>query len=178
MSQAGKIVASANDLTAQNAEIGVSPAWSAFRQAPVGGGSFRVGAFRRSILLIATGCSVASSRKDIIMNKLGRIVALSSVFAAISIGVAMAAHAEESITVPYGDLDLNKQAGAETMMSRLKAGVDRVCGEPGHRTLAQRQQHRACSKQALDSAVAQIGAPMVSALYGQPLIQTQVALDK
>ena len=92
--------------------------------------------------------------------------------AALSIFFAVAAHAETpSATVPYGDLDLNKRAGAEAMLTRIKAGVDQVCGEPGHRTLAQRQQYRTCSKQAMDSAVAQLGAPLVSALHGQPFSQ-------
>jgi UrcA family protein len=104
------------------------------------------------------------------MSPIGKIAALTLFF-------AVAAHAETpSVTVSYADLDLNKRAGAETLLSRLQAGVKQVCGEPGRLTLAQREQHRACVKHTMDDAVAQVGSPLVASLAGQPL--PQIALGE
>lgn len=102
------------------------------------------------------------------MTHISKIVALT-LSITLAAQIAHADTPQAQVSVSYGDLDLNKRAGAEAMLSRLEAGVDQVCGKPGHLTLAQRQQYRTCSKQAMNAAVTELGAPMVSALYGQPL---------
>jgi UrcA family protein len=173
MSHVATIVAPANDrIHAWNRSyrrfIGLVGIWS-------GSGRPRVLSPRRPCGLNPShrdGLFRRSPRKETIMSHIAKIAALSVFF-------ALAAHAESpSATVAYGDLDLNKRAGAETMLARLQAGVDRVCGAPGHFTLAQRQQYRRCSKQAMDGALAQLDAPLVTALHGQPQPLSQVAMGK
>jgi UrcA family protein len=77
------------------------------------------------------------------------------------------------VSVYYGDLDLSHQAGAQELIGRLEVAASKVCGGmPDIRDLTRFQMYRACTKHALDKAVASVGQPIVSALYGEPLQQT------
>jgi UrcA family protein len=77
------------------------------------------------------------------------------------------------VSVYFGDLDLSHQAGAQELIGRLEVAASKVCGGmPDIRDLTRFQMYRACSKKALDNAVADVGRPIVSALYGEPLQQT------
>jgi UrcA family protein len=112
------------------------------------------------------------------MTHIGKIVA-------VAITLSLAAHTAHAATEPaqvsvsYADLDLSRRAGAETLLARLQAGAGRVCGtEQGKRTLPERKLQSACLKQAMDGAVARIGAPLVTALYGQPQPLSQIALGE
>lgn len=68
--------------------------------------------------------------------------------------------------VPYSDLNLASPAGAQAMLNRIKAAASRVCGgTPDNREIAQKQFYRGCVKVATDRAVAQLNAPMVTALH-------------
>lgn len=69
--------------------------------------------------------------------------------------------------VPYGDLNLESEAGARAMLRRLSAASNRVCGgHPGVTTdLLRMRSWRACRRDSLTSAVAQLDAPYVSRLY-------------
>lgn len=76
----------------------------------------------------------------------------------------------ENVRVQYGDLDLSSERGAETMMRRLDRAATRACGgavEPGPIAVRARQQRAldACRSQALDRAVAELAAPIVTAIY-------------
>ena len=71
-----------------------------------------------------------------------------------------------SATVRYGDLDLNRTAGADLALSRIARAARDVCGEaPGPRELAKRTRYRACVATATDAAVATIDAPVVTARH-------------
>ena len=71
-----------------------------------------------------------------------------------------------STTVRYGDLDLNRTAGADMVLGRIARAARDVCGEaPAPRDLAKRARYRACLATATDTAVARIDAPVVTARH-------------
>ena len=68
------------------------------------------------------------------------------------------------VRVPYGDLDLTRQAGVDTLLSRVAVATARACGgqtEFGVLRLQEARALRACKAKALDRAVAQLDAPLV-----------------
>lgn len=93
--------------------------------------------------------------------------------AGLALAPAQAAnHAQPvtQITVRHADLDLANPAGAGAMLRRLEAAANQACGgRPDLRLIyAQRFFHR-CVETALDDAVAQLDAPLVTALHvGEP----------
>jgi UrcA family protein len=73
------------------------------------------------------------------------------------------------VSVPYGDLDLTTSAGAERFLDRVKRAAIQVCGgQPDIRDLAARRAFRECVERTMDSVVAQLRAPRVTAMYRQP----------
>jgi UrcA family protein len=91
-----------------------------------------------------------------------------------SLALAPAAMAEPDVvrpvsaTVSYADLDLSTEAGARTMLQRIRFTAREMCGsEPVHSPLTPRAptQFRNCVIDAVDSAVAGLGAPLVAALH-------------
>jgi UrcA family protein len=97
---------------------------------------------------------------------------------AFFIGISGTAHADglgrtqmsPQIAVSYADLDLSREAGARVMLSRLETAASSVCGGwPDLHRLENLTIYRACTRKAMDGAVAQLGSSRVSALYGQPL---------
>jgi len=92
--------------------------------------------------------------------------------------LATAVHAEEiymkSITVPYGDLDLTSDAGAHTMLARLKYASVTACGGPAVFNSVYdvapdfvRRVYAKCQSDAVAGAVATLHAPLVTTLYAQ-----------
>lgn len=70
------------------------------------------------------------------------------------------------LDVPYGDLNLTNEFGAQTLLRRIKFAATRVCGgAPDGFDLVARRQFRACMGTAVDDAFAQVHAPSVTALY-------------
>src|SRR5512138_3737028 len=73
------------------------------------------------------------------------------------------------LVVSYADLDLSREAGARVMLSRLERAASTVCGgRPDIHIINQLMLYRACTRKAMDGAVAQLGSSKVSALYGRP----------
>jgi UrcA family protein len=69
-------------------------------------------------------------------------------------------------TVPLGDLDLNRDAGAKAAIARIKFAAGRVCGAPpSPMDTVARSKHRACVGLAIDNAVAALDAPLVTARH-------------
>ena len=72
----------------------------------------------------------------------------------------------ESVSVSFAELDITKPAGAEVLYDRLQRAAQEVCGvnerfySPYY--IAGSAERRACYQDALDRAVAQIDAPLVS----------------
>ena len=83
------------------------------------------------------------------------------------------AHAKgKQIVVSYEDLDVSHPAGAQILIGRLQQAASKVCdGQPDIRDLERLALYRACARQAMDEAVASVGEPTVSELYGRPLPQ-------
>jgi len=71
-----------------------------------------------------------------------------------------------SQSVAYGDLDLNTEPGAATLVRRLQNAAYRVCGRPSReRGIMERQQAQACVDAAMRDAVAATETASVSAQY-------------
>ncbi|MDZ4870075.1 MAG: UrcA family protein [Alphaproteobacteria bacterium] len=70
------------------------------------------------------------------------------------------------LDVAYGDLDLSTSMGAERFLQRLERAAISVCGgQPDIRDLEARRAFKDCVERSMDSAVAQIRAPRVTALH-------------
>ena len=70
------------------------------------------------------------------------------------------------LDVPYGDLNLTNEFGAQTLLRRIKFAAIRVCGgAPDGFDPTGRRQFRACMRTAMDDAVAQAHVSLVTALY-------------
>jgi UrcA family protein len=81
------------------------------------------------------------------------------------------------VVVNTGDLDLSQAGGAKAMLARLRTAASTACGgQPSMPTdLATVQAWRDCVRTRLDTAVGQVGAPLVAALYrghGEALAST------
>ncbi len=82
-----------------------------------------------------------------------------------------------TVAVPYGDLNLSHPIGAQTMLRRIKAAATEVCGAPGSHDLRERRDIRHCMRDAVENALAQLRAPLVTALYqGREVRDEQVAV--
>lgn len=87
------------------------------------------------------------------------------VLPAFALACAAPALAEPvSVTVPYGDLDLTKEAGRKTLDARLERAAQKVCGPVGSlRDLAQLQARRTCLAEARVSYQTQLVAALDAA---------------
>ncbi|MEO8061648.1 MAG: UrcA family protein [Pseudomonadota bacterium] len=77
-----------------------------------------------------------------------------------------------SITVPFGDLDLNRQAGIAELYLRITGAARRVCTQQANDQRVDEQDHASCMKRAVSTAIARIDRPMLSSyserLGGKP----------
>jgi UrcA family protein len=71
-----------------------------------------------------------------------------------------------SITVSFGELDLTKPAGAEALYRRIKKAARAVCDSYDSPTPWNLKAQKQCSKTAIDDAVAQVNAPLLSPCIG------------
>jgi UrcA family protein len=86
--------------------------------------------------------------------------------------VAHSAAAEQQtavrqIEVRFGDLNLNKEAGAATLLNRLSMAARNVCDASplGYSNLNPRNSPFACRKATMQKAVADVNHPMVTAMF-------------
>ena len=71
-----------------------------------------------------------------------------------------------SRVVPYGDLNLDSPAGADTMLRRMNDASRFVCGDRrGPRTMQENGVVHACTGETMDNAVADLGHPNVTNRY-------------
>ncbi|WOE75304.1 UrcA family protein [Alterisphingorhabdus coralli] len=91
--------------------------------------------------------------------KLARRFAASAIVASLAIA-PMAAQAGQhydnnrvyrSTTVSYGDLNLNSEAGQQTLERRVKSAARKVCGPRPRLNLSERMDYGRCMDEALDS---------------------------
>jgi UrcA family protein len=92
-----------------------------------------------------------------------------------------AAHAQSAndpirVSVSYGDLNIDQADGAKTLVQRIQAAADRACGyAPDLRLLADQARYQSCRKQAIDTAVAAVDSPTVTAMAGRLSSPTRLA---
>ena len=92
-------------------------------------------------------------------------VAIAAGLAFVQPASAQTEDAAASVRVTYADLNLQTHAGARAMLARLEAAAGRVCGnEPDIRDLARATPYQRCKAAALDAAVRQLDAPLVTAM--------------
>ena len=86
--------------------------------------------------------------------------------AALPFAGAAPAFAQESRTVRYGELNLNADQGADTLIRRVEQAADVVCGDrPGPQPLQENASVRECEVIATDDAIRGVGHPVVTARY-------------
>ena len=69
--------------------------------------------------------------------------------------------------VHFSDLDLTRAEGARVLLGRLQHAARAVCSpEADSRDLYRISRYESCLKESMDRAVADVHAPLVSALYG------------
>jgi UrcA family protein len=69
--------------------------------------------------------------------------------------------------VDYSDLNLSREAGARELIRRLESAAWRACGgTPISNDYRAWTAHRACTKNAMNDAVADIDQPLVDRLFG------------
>jgi UrcA family protein len=95
------------------------------------------------------------------------VAAAALIFSAFAAAPASAAGLESrSETVAYGDLDLNSEAGAQTMLRRIEHAARAACFDRSSpMPLTSRPAIRACRMTAMNNAVETLGAPMVTAMH-------------
>lgn len=90
---------------------------------------------------------------------------------ALTTGSAAAAAAEETevrtARVSYAGLDLRTEAGGAEMLKRIRKAANRVCFQFDTRAEALADERR-CRRAAVDQAVSDLNAPVVTALHGGP----------
>jgi len=89
-------------------------------------------------------------------------------FACLSTAAIAAPNSDDrmALEVPYADLNLDHPAGAQVMLQRIKFAAQRVCGgRPDMVDLRGFTLFKRCFHAAMDNAVAQLNAPLVTALY-------------
>lgn len=109
-------------------------------------------------------------RKSLIIGALAALAATATTTATAAAGDMT--HETVQLAVPYSDLDLNREAGAKTMMFRIRAAATDACGgQPNIREMRERKIFKGCFRQAVAEAVDQLGAPLVTAAYQQEVAE-------
>ncbi len=94
--------------------------------------------------------------------KTSSILAVAAACAAL----ASAARAEDRVAVSTQGLDLSAPAGAKAFYNRLSQAVITACGgAPTNYLSGDQQPFETCYKAAMDKAVTDAQAPLVTALY-------------
>lgn len=70
------------------------------------------------------------------------------------------------LKVSYGDLDLSQPADVTAMVQRLNMATTAVCGAVMDASVAMRRHVVQCRRSALQGAVRDINAPLLTARYG------------
>ncbi|HEV7691864.1 MAG TPA: UrcA family protein [Hyphomonadaceae bacterium] len=97
-----------------------------------------------------------------IVKTLAILVSALALAPVVAVFGAMTATAQQPVQkqliVEYGDLDLSKEAGVRTLMSRLENASEKVCGHrPMTHAYAQFPGYTACREAAVADAMRRIG---------------------
>ena len=81
----------------------------------------------------------------------------------------------QSLTVQFGDLDLDKAQGVDALFKRIKNAAEKVCLPFRGQTLIEKQQYSSCIDVALSTAVARVDRPVLSQyLVARPIKPREV----
>lgn len=112
------------------------------------------------------------------MTKFRKVCSLILALASSSTLVAAsAAHAQSdmettSVTVRYGDLDVDHSDGAKVLLQRIRVASVRACGgAPDVRDPTQRANYDECRDTAVRDAVALVHSPVLTAMAGEEAIE-------
>lgn len=73
-----------------------------------------------------------------------------------------------SVAVEYGDLDLSRRAGAQSLLNRLSAATRRVCDvDDNWKDLSRQELMSHCMRDTMDRAVASVPSQSVKRLYAE-----------
>ena len=82
----------------------------------------------------------------------------------------------KQMAISFGDLNVHSEVGARVLLNRLRTAARIVCGPaPLFLDLSDRDFYDACRKNALDKAVAAVGAPEVGEIYRGSAVATRTA---
>jgi len=82
----------------------------------------------------------------------------------------------KQMTISFRDLNIHSDVGAGVLLNRMRMASRIVCGpEPMFLDLGGRHFYDACRKNALDNAVADVGAPEVVEIYRGNAAATRTA---
>ena len=96
------------------------------------------------------------------------VLMLSVLLPTAAIAAAPSPFDENSITVSYADLDVDSEAGARTLYTRLRSAAERVCGVGSHLklgSLAATIEAKDCYTESLDRAVAEIDNEQLTRIH-------------
>ena len=86
--------------------------------------------------------------------------------AALTLAGAGPAFAQDSRTVRYGELNLNDEEGADTLIRRVEQAADVVCGDyAGTKNLRETASVGRCEVTSTQNAIQAIGHPVVTSRY-------------
>jgi len=76
-----------------------------------------------------------------------------------------------TVVVHFSDLDLTHEEGAKALLGRLQHAARAVCSPAADaKDLKRISLYESCLKESMDRAVADVRAPLVSALYGNAAV--------
>jgi UrcA family protein len=105
------------------------------------------------------------------MRRLGFVFFVAALMLTFGVGpswarVPDAFWVREEVNVEYGDIDLNSDAGAALLLSRIRLGARQACGgHEGSRSLSARVEARRCMRRAIADAVASVQSDRLQALH-------------
>ena len=93
------------------------------------------------------------------------LIALAAVLATSAQAGQSSGIEKRTVVVRYGDLDLSKQAGIDTLYQRIRAAAHSACGTPDIRNRNEFRSFQSCYDEALDNAVAATGSMSLAATH-------------
>jgi UrcA family protein len=109
--------------------------------------------------------NTSNNSKQILWALVGAV----SLAAAGGVAHADAAFAVPARTVHYADLDLNSQAGVDTLYNRIRSAAEQVCGNVDSRRLDEAAVAKACVDHAVAASVSSVNNPKLSREYSAHL---------
>jgi UrcA family protein len=108
---------------------------------------------------VSRGKTPSQRERNHIMKSITKIIVTTAI-AALSVSAAQAQTVEtKSVTVRYGDLNLNTQAGQSTLALRIHRAATTACGNGAEGLdISGRQSFKACYKAATDQAMVAVNA--------------------